>query len=118
LLTLAQPEKENRRPSSTAAPTPVTTSRLGRLMTPKTMTSPTSRWRALRAPRRIWSTRRPARSWALMTNRRYFQFDTRSRLRRFTARGYPRVEVRFCSPTRLVTKTAGASGWFVRSGAS
>ena len=25
--------------------------------------------RALRAPRRIWSTLRPARSWALMTNR-------------------------------------------------
>jgi hypothetical protein len=33
----------------------------------------------------IWSTQRPARFWALMTNRSYFQFDTRSRLRRFFA---------------------------------
>ena len=40
-------------------------------MTPKTMTSRTSKRRASRAPSRIWSTRRPARSWALMTCR-YF----------------------------------------------
>jgi hypothetical protein len=37
------------------------------------------------APRRIWSTRRPARCSGLMTNRSYFQFDTKSRLRRFFA---------------------------------
>jgi hypothetical protein len=40
---------------------------------------------ALRAPNRIWSTRRTTTSWALMTIRSYFQFDTRSRLRRFFA---------------------------------
>jgi hypothetical protein len=51
----------------------------------KTVTSLMFRRRALRAPSRIWSTRRTNVLGSEMTIRSYFQFDTRSRLRCFFA---------------------------------